>query len=521
MIQLTNTRLIALLCFFMSVGVLSSCDKNDNDVNSGRIELHSFGPTGARHGDTLRFIGRNLDKVTAVQFTGTNATVAQTDFKQQSSTLILLIVPQAAEQGFVTLKTPQGDIVTKTKLNLDVTSTVTTMTRNARPGENITITGNYLNWVQRITFPRDKVVTSFVSQSMNQLVVRVPDDAQTGPLMIFYGGTDSMNVQTADTLFVTLPMATAMSPNPVVHQTDLTITGTNLDLVKQVKFTGVTAAVTTFKSQTSTQLVVTVPGAARKGKITLVAASGVETTSAADLDVVLPAVTSMAPNPVDIGADLTITGTNLDRVSSISFTGVPAAVTSFVSQSATQLVVKVPAGSVRGKLTMGVKNSSLTVQTATELQIVGSTVAPAIIYDNVLNSNWEKWGGWGTSVQDMDNSEQALSGTKSIKITWTDAYGGFQLHPKTSFPLPNGYTSMKISVYGGTNAVAGSRVNVYIKSTAGVTSTGKQLTIVPGAWTTFIINLADFGTLTDVNELVIQNYGTANMTAYVDDIWFQ
>src|ERR1700712_3320487 len=120
MIKISYKGLLALMCFVLSIGVLSSCKKNTDNVNNGQIQLFSFGPTGARHGDTLRFIGQNLNKVTSIQFTGTNAVIAQKDFKQQTSDLILLIVPTSAEKGYLTLKTPDGDIVTKTMLNLNV-----------------------------------------------------------------------------------------------------------------------------------------------------------------------------------------------------------------------------------------------------------------------------------------------------------------------------------------------------------------------------------------------------------------
>jgi len=219
---------------------------------------------------------------------------------------------------------------------------------------------------------------------------------------------------------------------------------------------------------------------------------------------------------------LTITGTNLDLVSSVSFTGVTAAVTSFVSQSPTQLVVQVPAATLKGKITLNVKNSTLSVQSVDALDIVGSTVDPYVVYDNSLNANWQKWGGWGTAIQDMANTEHAASGSTAIKISYNDNYGGFQLHPANNWPFPGVYTKLKISIYGGDNATATSRVAIYMKDATDPTDAQKKkLTLVPGTYTTFEIPLSDFtNNPAKINEFVITNYGTPNLTIYIDDIIF-
>lgn len=501
--------MLSMLCFVAFIGIATSCKKND--AKSGKVELLSFGPTGAKHGDTLLFIGRNLGKVSSIEFTGNTAIVDQKSFVSQSDELIKLIVPTSAEKGFVTLKTTEGDIVSKTIFNLNVLTSVTSITAQARPGENITITGNYLNWVTRIMFARDKLVTTFVSKSINQIVVTVPADAETGPLILSFGGTDSADVQTADTLKVTLPMSTSFSPNPVKHGADLTITDTNLDLVRKVIFTGVASPVTSFVSQSATQIVVKVPASTTKGKVKLEAASEIQTTSTADLDVALPTITNMAPNAVDPLADLTITGTNLDLVSGVAFVGVTNAVTSFVSQTATSLVVKVPAGSITGKLTLQVKNSTLSVKSDNDLLIVGSSVPPIIIYDDALS--WNGWvgGGWG-GTKDLENTTPVQSGSKSCRISYVGDWGVPLQLGGANISLA-GYTSLKISIYGGAGS-NNQNVNIGFNE-----ADGKTITIVEGQWTEYTIPLSQISAASTLSFLYIKKYSsTGDFTIYFDNL---
>ena len=511
--KIINARLLYLAGILVCAAIMSSCEKDDDEVSSDKIELLNFGPTGANPGDTIRFFGSNLQKVTAVQFTGAaGATVEQKDFTSQSSELILLLLPAAAEKGYVTLKTPEGDVVSKTQFNAGITTTVTSVTDEARPGGNITITGNYLNWVTKVTFTKDKVVESFVSQSINELVVTVPADAETGPLVLTYGGTDSSEVETDDTLKVTLPQSASFSPNPVKHQTDLTITGTDLDLVKKVYFTGVSSAVTSYVSQSATQLVINVPAGTKKGSITLEAASGQQTVSGFELDVVLPSITTMAPNPVDPGADLTITGTNLDLVTSAIFENADP-VSSFVSQSATQIVVTVPDGVLRGAVTLGVLNSTVTVASADILDVTGSIPAPTIafpIYDDAVTSNWNGWigGGWGGTT-DRNNGSPVRAGSKSVKIDYVGGWGSpFQLGGANVDVSP--YTTFKISIYGGPGS-GGKNINIGINA-----SDKHTITLVEGTWTDYAIPIPSL-TSGPLNEIWIKEYnGTGGFSIYID-----
>jgi hypothetical protein len=277
---LFTQKLLLLICFIMIVGLVSSC-KKDPTANSGKVELLSFGPSGAKHGENIIFIGKNLDKVTEIDLIG--SVVPAASFIERTAEKIVFIIPMSAEQGFATLKTPDGDVVSKTKVNFDVPVKITSIIEKAKPGENITIKGEYMNWVKEIVFAKDVSETTFVSRSLTELVIKVPMNAQSGKLFINTGGTKPVTIETDSALEITLPSLNSFSSNPIERETNLTITGTDLDIVKGVLFKGIAEPVTSFVSQSATELVIKIPAAANKGKIKLVAHSGLTIESAASL----------------------------------------------------------------------------------------------------------------------------------------------------------------------------------------------------------------------------------------------
>ncbi|MCJ8165876.1 IPT/TIG domain-containing protein [Pontibacter sp. E15-1] len=675
--KLYNVRLLLLAFLVLSLGFITSCDDDKEDNGPSQVELLSFGPTGVQHGEEIRFIGHNLNKVDAIELP--SVTVNKADFVSQTAELIVLVVPQEATEGLVTLKTPMGDVVSKTVLSFEVPITITSMTEEARPGANITITGTKLNWVEGVVFESDTVDT-FVSQTATQLVLQVPMTAKTGKLLVIGGGTEpafveteeelivtlpevtaltptavnnganltikgtnldlvkavmfsgvgdatvtafvsqtptemvvtvpanaktgnltlvalsDVEVETTQSLDVTLPAVTAVSPSNIKHSENLTITGTNLNLVKEIKFKGVGEAKTaTFVSQSATQIVVKVPDNASSGTMTLVAKSGVEVATTQAVSIILPAITSVSPAPIDPGQNLTINGTNLDLVKSIEFKG-GTKVAAFVSQSATQIVVKVPMNATKGALTLTtvkdyvvVTEAQVTIVlpiiktvtpepvvpgnfltlTGTELQLVKSVVftggatvstfvaqnsnqivlrvpedaksgllklitvsnfevqsdkraeigsaAPNIdkyIYQDAFAEGWDKWGGWGTAVQDVANAEQVSRGSSALKISYNDAYGAVQLHPTNANVLA-GYTHLVLYVYGAT---ADGRMAIQVKNTGGTMLADVPFDIKKGEYKLIEIPITSLGDVSGgISELYIKNYGTNPNTVYVDD----
>lgn len=317
-----NRGLLILAVTLATTALLfTSCDDDDDDGISG-VLLESYGPMPIARGAELRFIGINMDQVTSVVLP---SNIEITDFNQKSSELITLTVPQNAEPGIVTLKTPDGDIITKTPISYSEPISIASFSPTSiKPGQEITITGDYLNLVKEVLFT-DRVAlgdTSFTAQSRKELKLIVPAEAQTGKIAVSNGAEDPIIVYSTSELAVALPAVTAVAPNPVKAGTTLTITGTNLDLVKSVKLGDKT--VTEFTDQLETSLALTVPADTKDGAVTLAVPSGIEI-AAGDLALVVPTA-AIEDMKESYGMDETviISGTDLDLVTTATFTGAEA-----------------------------------------------------------------------------------------------------------------------------------------------------------------------------------------------------
>ncbi|NGM61106.1 hypothetical protein G5B30_04145 [Sphingobacterium sp. SGG-5] len=281
MSKILNNRLTLFVLISCVLSLASACKKTEN-MDSSTVELLSFGPSGVRHGEEIRFIGYNLDRVTEIEFAG--ITVSSTDFLEHTAKVIVLVVPDGARNGFVTLKTSEGDIVTKTKLNFTVDVEIVSFPATAKPGDNITIEGVYMDWISQITFGGKVSVEQFASQSHTELVVRVPLEAKTGNLILRVGNE---TVETETPVTMTLPTISGFDPNPAEPLGELTITGTDLDIVKGVIFAGVNDTITDVTVQSAaTELLVTVPEGTLGGKVTLLTFSNERVESTGNLSII-------------------------------------------------------------------------------------------------------------------------------------------------------------------------------------------------------------------------------------------
>lgn len=196
--NILHKHIISGICFLLLTAGVISCKKDDDTVQSDKVTLLSFGPSGSKPGDQISFIGANLNKVTAIELKG--ATVEAGAFKEHTADHITLTLPPETGKGVVTLKAPEGDVVSKTVLNLNVAVTITTIPASAATGQTITIKGTFVNWITSVTFGNDAVVTEFVSQSLTDLVLKVPATATSGTLVFHADGTEPVDIESEETL---------------------------------------------------------------------------------------------------------------------------------------------------------------------------------------------------------------------------------------------------------------------------------------------------------------------------------
>ena len=324
-----------------------STDQYDKDT----VALSAYGPQPVVRGGQLRFLGSNLDRIAEVVIPGVSPITEIEVVQAGVPSEIRITVPKdGPEPGHVVLRTGDGiELTTKTELTYSEPIVLEAFSpASVRPGDVLTITGDYLNLIHEVIFAEEVLVSEkdFDSHSRYEIKVKVPAAAQTGVIGI---GDIDMTLPENEGLFpnvinseeeltVALPTVTAVSPSGVRPGDEVTITGTLMDCISSVVFSGATP-VTEFDSQSATEIVVTVPSDVHDGPVTCVAASGIEIRSEQSVTVGLPVVTDVEAESVfKAGLKVTISGTDLDMVTGVTFSGDAAAEFSYSDNAITATI---------------------------------------------------------------------------------------------------------------------------------------------------------------------------------------
>ena len=237
----------------------------------------------------------------------------------------------------------------------------------------MTIRGSGFTGATLVDFGSTKA-TKFVVDSATLITATSP--AGTGVVDVTVttpNGTSSVNRPADD--FSYAPVVTGIGPSQgtAAGGTTVTITGTNLENFTAVKF-GTTAA-TSFVSKSATKIVVKSPPLVVNSStgtetvdVTVTTAGGVSCTSSADkfTYVAAPTVTGLSPASGSTAGNtlVTIQGANLANATSVTFGTTTIPTTSFVSDTATSIMVDSPPATAGGPVYVAVTTAGGTSNNA-------------------------------------------------------------------------------------------------------------------------------------------------------------
>jgi hypothetical protein len=311
-------------------------------------------------GTQVTITGSNLGGATAVNFGSYSGTIIR-----DTDTQIVVTSPKrtyGAATVDVTVTTAGGTSATSsadqfTYISVPYVYGVSPATGDPAGGTTVTITGSNLNSVTAVNFGANP--GTIVSASYGQLVATSPA-GPAGTVDITVTNPAGTSARGPGDRFTygsgAAPTVTGVTPVDGGSNTTVTIAGTDFignSSTIQVYF-GTTQA--SINSYSATQIVVSSPsGPTGTVDVTVKTPAGTSATSAADRFTYIPApsIASVTPpaGPVEGGAAVTITGTNLANATKVYFGS--TAITRFVSDTATQLIVVSPAHAA-GTLTLEV-----------------------------------------------------------------------------------------------------------------------------------------------------------------------
>jgi len=343
-----NNLILIALCFVGALSLLSGCQK---DEGSGAVALEAFGPCPVLRGTELTLIGTNLDKVESVVIP---SGIVITDITVLSPEKISVVVPQNAEAGTITINFADGSATSKSTLSFTEPYSISSIAplTAIKAGDEVTITGDYLNNIVSVVFSSGAEVpqSEFISQSRTQIVVPTPLAAKSGKIIV--KDAEGNELYSDQELTVTQHAIASISPvTPIKVGQTLTITGTNLTVVKSITFTGGSKIEkANFSSIASTMIQVVVPADAKDGAITAASQSGYEVSSTQAVTLVVPSTLLFAPGTVfKAGNTITISGADLDLVTALSFS---TDVDTTFTKSLTTITTKIPVTAVDGPITL-------------------------------------------------------------------------------------------------------------------------------------------------------------------------
>lgn len=383
------SKIFAMLVVALVGLSLTACSDGDDlstDQYGNDISLQSFGPCPVLRGGTLYLYGTNLDQIESVNLPGADPITAYEILQSGYNSKISIQVPaEKCETGQIVLKTKKGGEITSVspityREDIEITKFFVgsegTMVGNV--GDVVTIKGDYLNLMHGVIFAGSDTIkeAEFVGHDRYTIQVKIPAEARTGVITLTDTIKDGTSLETKEELTINTPEATPIKDRTIKAGEILSIKGSSFDQIVSVKFEGATVDAADFKSQSAAEITVAVPAKATDGTFYVVTKSGIEV-PVGNIITVVPTQLVATPNPVKNGAELTITGKDMDLITGIAF---PNAATSELKKvETTKVTATVPEDAQEGDITLSLDNGKTVTVAYTLVKPTVASCTPAAI----------------------------------------------------------------------------------------------------------------------------------------------
>lgn len=383
------SKIFAMLVVALVGLSLTACSDGDDlstDQYGNEISLQSFGPCPVLRGGTLYLYGTNLDQIESVNLPGADPITAYEILQSGYNSKISIQVPaEKCEPGQIVLKTKKGGEITSVspityREDIEITKFFVgsegTMVGNV--GDVVTIKGDYLNLMHGVIFAGSDTIkeAEFESHDRYTIQVKIPAEARTGVITLTDATKDGTSLETKEELTINTPEATPIKDRNIKAGEILSIKGTSFDQIVSVKFEGATVNAADFKSQSVAEITVAVPAKATDGTFYVVTKSGIEV-PVGNIITVVPTQLVATPNPVKNGAELTITGKDMNLITGIAF---PNAKESKLNKvETTKVTSTVPEDAQEGDITLSLDNGKTVTVAYTLVKPTVASCTPAAI----------------------------------------------------------------------------------------------------------------------------------------------
>ncbi len=248
-------------------------------------------------------------------------------------------------------------------------------------GETMRLTGTQLNNVKEVLFPEGNqkltpattyINAEFTVQNAQEMTVTIPDQCVPGQLRLVTNSGDTI-VSASKITFAEEIKVNSFSPASIHPGNIVSIKGEYVWNIGQVVFFDhVTVDAADFVKNTRNEIQVRVPMEAKTGEVAYNDGSdGAENTVMGNLSVDAAKATGVSNANPEFSELITITGENLDLVSSIDFPAVPD-VAFTAAGDGKSIQVTVPANTVSGTVTL---NSASGLTTTVDITVPLATVS--------------------------------------------------------------------------------------------------------------------------------------------------